>query len=58
MKSKKKKPLKNEEQKTSIEEENTFDFGGLPSDIPLTKNIGCASNARPKKQEKKWKEAE
>lgn len=58
MKSKKKKPLKNEEQNISIEEENTFDFGGLPSDISLTKNIGCASNARPKEQEKKWKEAE
>lgn len=58
MDSKKKNPPKTQEQNSSIEEENTFDFGGLPSDISLTKNIGCASNARPKEQERKWKEAE
>ncbi|MGY6522165.1 MAG: hypothetical protein ACXIUD_10570 [Mongoliitalea sp.] len=58
MESKKKNPPKNSEQNSSLEEEITFDFGGLPSDISLTKNIGCASNTKSKAQEKKWKEAE
>jgi hypothetical protein len=41
-----------------LSEELGQDFGGIPSDVSLTKNIGCASNSTPKPSVKKWKEAE
>lgn len=53
---------KDNDQKPEIEslenDQDAFDFGGLPSDISLTKNIGCAADSKSKEQTKKWKEAE
>lgn len=46
------------EPELELPEEFGQDFGGLPSDVSLTKNIGCASTSTPKPTEKKWKEAE
>lgn len=59
MKSKKKTDTPNANKTLAIEEVDfSGDFGGIPSDISLTKNIGCAADSKPKEKQQKWKNAE
>ncbi|UJP65974.1 hypothetical protein [Mongoliitalea daihaiensis] len=57
-KTSKKERLSEEIPERPLLEDQEQDFGGFPSGISLTKNIGCASDGNPKAKEKKWKEAE
>jgi hypothetical protein len=43
--------MKKKKEKEEIAEEWDFSegFGGIPEDVDLTKNIGCASNSKKKK---------
>lgn len=44
---KKNKPIETPSEEWDFQE----GFGGIPEDVDLSKNIGCASNKKPKKKD-------
>ncbi|WP_168196215.1 hypothetical protein [Echinicola soli] len=43
---------KKKQQEEAAEWDLSEGFGGIPEDVELTKNIGCASNSRKKNKKK------
>lgn len=52
MKKKNHKPKKEQPKEEATEWDFSEGFGGIPEEVELTKNIGCASNGGKKKQKK------
>jgi len=49
---KKKKTAKPPKENMSTDWDFSEGFGGIPDDVDMTKNIGCASGPKPKKDKK------